>query len=196
MHTYRKKPVVIEAFQMTAERHENRAEWPAWLEDAYQSGLNAAGAGMSPEPGDMYLDPNTYTYGILTLEGAHRVSKDDWIIKGVAGELYPCKPDIFAATYDKEGESIPGKQQSAKAVPVMDFGQALTQLKAGERVCRHGWNGKGMWLQLIPGGTMRTPCPESVYEAQPYIAMKTAQETIVPWLASQTDMLATDWEVV
>jgi hypothetical protein len=48
-----------------------------------------------------------YTDGVLsihTLEGAMKVSKGDWVIKGVKGEFYPCKPDIFELTYEKIGE--------------------------------------------------------------------------------------------
>jgi hypothetical protein len=72
---------------------------------------------------------------------------------------------------------------------LMDFGQALTQLRAGERVARAGWNGKGMWLAL------QRPDAHSKMSL-PYIYMKTAQNDLVPWLASQSDMLSNDWEVV
>jgi hypothetical protein len=62
-----------------------------------------------------------------------------------------------------------------------DFGEAIRKLKAGGRVVRKGWNGKGMWLGLAL-------C------SLPFIFMKTADTHFVPWLASQTDMLAEDWE--
>jgi Protein of unknown function (DUF2829) len=91
-----------------------------------------------------------------------------------------------------------------------DFGAALSALKSGRRVCRSGWNGKGMWLSLTPGmkavsahnfwspnnaaWAMRRP--EQAAEVLPYITMKTADDKIVPWLASQTDILAEDWEVL
>jgi hypothetical protein len=83
----------------------------------------------------------------------------------------------------------------------MTFGQALALLKAGKRVAREGWNGKGMFLFLVPGSTFlvnRAPLlgiyPEGTrinYHA--HIDMKTAQDTVVPWLASQTDVLTEDW---
>lgn len=86
----------------------------------------------------------------------------------------------------------------------MDFGDALGALKQGKRVAREGWNGKGMFLFLVPGSTFevnRPPLlgiyPEGTrinYHA--HIDMKTAQDTVVPWLASQTDVLAEDWVVV
>lgn len=68
----------------------------------------------------------------------------------------------------------------------MNFGGALMVLKQGGRVYRHGWNGKGMWLAL------QRPDEHSKMTL-PYIYMKTADEQLVPWLASQTDMLAEDW---
>ena len=68
----------------------------------------------------------------------------------------------------------------------MDFGDAIRELKAGRRVTRPGWNGKGMWLGL------QRP-DESSKMTQPYIYMYTAQGDLIPWLASQADMLADDW---
>lgn len=88
---YRKKPVEIEAIQATGTPESNREviDWtrgsqtPAYM-DTRQL-----------EDGSAYQ-----CLSINTLEGAHWVSPGDWIIRGVAGEHYPCKPDIFAATYD------------------------------------------------------------------------------------------------
>lgn len=68
----------------------------------------------------------------------------------------------------------------------MDFGDALRALKGGKRLSRAGWNGKGMWLEL------QRPDAHSKMTL-PYIYMKTAQDDLVPWLASQTDVLAEDW---
>lgn len=71
----------------------------------------------------------------------------------------------------------------------MNFGQALELLKLDKRVARSGWNGKGMWLGLQkPGASSKMTLP--------YIYMRTVQGDLVPWLASQTDMLSSDWEVV
>jgi hypothetical protein len=80
MAKYRKKPVVIEAMQFTGS---NQVEAAAWMGCSF------------PE--------RTSEYAVLeinTLEGTMRVSPGDWIIKGVKGEFYPCKPDIFEATYE------------------------------------------------------------------------------------------------
>lgn len=67
------------------------------------------------------------------------------------------------------------------------FGWAVEALKAGQRVTRSGWNGKGMWLGL------QRPDSHSKMSL-PYIYMKTAQGDLVPWLASQTDVLGEDWQ--
>jgi len=70
-----------------------------------------------------------------------------------------------------------------------NFGWAIHQLKKGLKVQRSGWNGKGMYLELqIPD--------ENSKMSLPYIYMKTADDNLVPWLASQTDMLSDDWDVV
>lgn len=86
----------------------------------------------------------------------------------------------------------------------MNFGQALEHLKRGDKVAREGWNGKGMFLFLVPGSTFkvnRAPLlgiyPEGTeINYCPHIDMKTADNKIVPWLASQTDVLAEDWIVL
>lgn len=86
----------------------------------------------------------------------------------------------------------------------MTFSQALEAIKIGKKVQRVGWNGKGMFLFLVPGSTFvvnRPPLlgiyPEgTVINYCPHIDMKTADDKIVPWLASQTDVLAEDWQVV
>lgn len=81
----------------------------------------------------------------------------------------------------------------------LSFGEALRRLKNGERVCRVGWNGKGMWLTLIDSGPDRyIDAGNRSIDAEfaPWIGMKTADGKFVPWLASQTDVLAEDWETV
>jgi hypothetical protein len=86
----------------------------------------------------------------------------------------------------------------------MDFGMALNELKIGNKVSRAGWNGKGMFLFLVPGSAFevnRAPLlgiypAGTVINYCPHIDIKTADDKIVPWLASQTDVLADDWGVV
>lgn len=83
MPFYREKPVVIEAVQWTGGNAVSLLDWIG--ESAEQDGPDLI---------------------IHTLEGDHEASLGDWIIKGVKGEFYPCKPDIFEATY----EAVPGRQ--------------------------------------------------------------------------------------
>lgn len=80
---------------------------------------------------------------------------------------------------------------------MMDFGAAILALKDGQKVARGGWNGKGMWIGLHKEGGefVREACgTELTY--RDYIVMKTVDNQLVPWVASQTDMLAEDWFVV
>ncbi len=74
-----------------------------------------------------------------------------------------------------------------------DFGAALVMLRDGRRVARDGWNGKGMFIFLINGTWAFTDGKQDNFPCLPFIAMKTAQDEVVPWLASQTDILADDW---
>jgi hypothetical protein len=69
------------------------------------------------------------------------------------------------------------------------FGHVLQNLKFGNRAARAGWNGKGMYIEL------QRPDKGSKM-TQPYIFMKTVQNDLIPWLASQSDMLADDWAII
>jgi Protein of unknown function (DUF2829) len=69
------------------------------------------------------------------------------------------------------------------------FGSALDVLWAGGSVARQGWNGKGMWLKL------QVPDAHSKMQ-RPYIYMHPADGSLVPWVASQSDLLAFDWVIV
>lgn len=83
------------------------------------------------------------------------------------------------------------------------FEWALSHIKAGKRVCRTGWNGKGMFVFLVHGSTFRVNrapllavFPEGTeVQYHAHIDMKTATGEVVPWLASQSDLLANDWEI-
>jgi hypothetical protein len=84
---------------------------------------------------------------------------------------------------------------------ILNFGNAITALKIGLKVTREGWNGKGMFLYYVPANKYpaTTEVGRSIADADgnveygAYIAMKTAQGNVVPWLASQSDILAEDW---
>ena len=96
---FRKKPVVIEAFQMTPERRISNADWPPWLHQAWNDGT------LNPVNVEQFPIANVDLLSIRTLEGEHLVSWGDWIIQEVKGELYPCKNDIFEATYEPVEEA-------------------------------------------------------------------------------------------
>lgn len=97
MAKFRKIPVVIEAFQMTKEHRESNVEWPEWLHRAWNLPFTEVGA-VSCE--DYPNSRGKDRLIIRTLEGIMTVSWGDYIIQGVQGELYSCKPDIFEATYE------------------------------------------------------------------------------------------------
>jgi len=85
--------------------------------------------------------------------------------------------------------------------PKMNFSEALEILKQGSRIQRKGWNGKGMFIFLVPGSVFkvnRAPLlgiyPEGTeINYHGHIDMRTASGQVVPWVASQTDLLAEDW---
>lgn len=87
-------------------------------------------------------------------------------------------------------------------IDTVDFGKAIDALKAGKRVARQGWNGKGMWLYYVPANSYKAQTDAARAEFGDmvpygaYLAMKTAQGNVVPWLASQTDVLAEDWVIL
>lgn len=87
MYKFQKKPVVIEAFQWG----DLSIDSPDWYQEAIQNGTI------------ILSDPPQINNvaRIVTLEGDMTVAREDWVIRGVKGELYPCKPDIFEETYEK-----------------------------------------------------------------------------------------------
>lgn len=100
MGKYRKKPLVVEAFQMTKARRWDNSEWPNWLNQAWQKGPGEGGVWIDPAA-DIASGHNSAEELVCgTLEGVLRIDWNDWIIQGVKRELYPCKPDIFEATYE------------------------------------------------------------------------------------------------
>lgn len=88
MAKFRKKPVVIEAVQFGPDRGSMSGTFSWARKHANGRAVNDG------------FDEKGYFLLITTLEGVHRADEGDWIIQGVKGELYPCKPDIFEATYE------------------------------------------------------------------------------------------------
>lgn len=129
---YRKKPVVIQAIRWTGSnlrevvaftgKHPRWGEWFATWEE-YETRVRADG----------------HIFKILTLEGTMHASPGDWIIRGVRGEHYPCKPDIFAATYEPSdlapsARRVPSVRESLEkaGIPFVDSGEV-------ERLSRPGY---------------------------------------------------------
>ncbi len=144
--------------------------------------------------GDCFYEPVGGVPFITTLEGNMNISKGDYIIKGVKGEFYPCKPDIFEQTYDSTSGCF-------------CFSIALEAARSGKKIARTGWNGKNMYVTLKRGYPDGVPCNAETARAHgipegtkivylPYLEMKTATGALVPWLISQTDALADDWYIV
>lgn len=94
MARFRKKPVVIEAVQWTGENHREMFDFLTWNQWDKQY--------MTASGDNFYIDHAKVQGGLIikTLEGEHVATIGDFIIKGVKGEFYPCKPEIFEATYD------------------------------------------------------------------------------------------------
>ncbi len=101
----------------------------------------------------------------------------------------PSKPELSSEGELKPMEGLWPPEPQPISVSDCDFGTALAFLRGGRQVARSGWNGVGMWLEL------QTP-DEFSKMTLPYIYMHTAQHGLVPWLASQTDLLAEDWYIV
>jgi len=96
MSRYRKRPIEVEAFQMTVDTRWDNSDWPDWLSYAWQKEPD--------EEGCLYAIGISYSEDsylfIHTLEGPMKVNWGDFIIQGVSKEIYPCKPDIFEKTYE------------------------------------------------------------------------------------------------
>lgn len=88
MAKYRKKPVVVEAVRYLGNGNMENREIPTWLWKAFEAGIANSTNGVEP-------------FIIKTLSGEVILSPGDYIVQGIEGELYPCKPDIFKQTYEK-----------------------------------------------------------------------------------------------
>jgi hypothetical protein len=135
MKKYRKRPVVVEAMQFTGDNWDEVADF----------------LGETPRVwGDEECAENFLT--IVTLEGNHRVSVGDYIIKGVQGEFYPCKPDIFETTYEPVTEAGSGNRGPAK--------KSLPATEEYDRVRR-----EDAWAGVYTDGTPVRLLPQTVSDA-------------------------------
>jgi hypothetical protein len=140
------------------------------------------------------------------------ISGDVQNIKKVPGVKVSKRPrckfnidkELMYVVSDVVEKSKPVETKRARKVENFGFGNAIKYLKDGKKVARTGWNGKGMFLFLVNSSNfvvsrppllgIYKPGTEVTYSA--HIDMKTADGSIVPWLASQTDVLAEDWMLV
>lgn len=185
---YRKKPVVIDAVKWNGNKV---SETPNWIVEALDKGV-------------------IIRYGnevhIRTLEGVMKASPDDYIIKGVNGEIYPCKPDIFEKTYE-----IATVEENCDD---MDFSDAIEVLKQGGAIRRKGWNGKGLFvIKQVPSHIESDIIPkmQSLPQSAKDLILNgkgfidyTSQCLIYnentgradSWTPSISDVFAEDWEIV
>ena len=194
---YRKKPIVIEAIQLKLDNFDEVCEFMGetpTLEHNPDFGIDEHGNTNEPYLG-VYIE---------TLEGKMLASYGDYIIKGVNGEFYPCKPDIFEKTYDK----------SSDLSYAMDFGDAIEVLKQGGAIRRKGWNGKGLFvIKQVPSHIESEIIPkmQSLPQSAKDLILKgkgfidyTSQCLIYnentgradSWVPSISDVFAEDWEIV
>ena len=85
-------------------------------------------------------------------------------------------------------------ERAYKPIDGLPFGLAIDALKQGLRVARSGWNGKGMWLELIGSSDYQIESMDK--QLLPWIGIKTADDKFAPWPASQTDILSEDWIIL
>lgn len=122
--------------------------------------------------------------------GGHKTGDPGYRVRYADGYESWSPKDVFEAAY--------------RRTDAMPFGLAIEAAKMGKKIQRAGWNGKGMFVYHVPDGRYpaRTEAAKSIaapdgnvsYGA--YLAIKTVSGEVIPWLASQADMLADDWRIV
>lgn len=191
-----KKNVTIEFFIYDGDLKSSDGKFyvPEWAQKAYEDGTI-----FFKDQGEMY---------IKTLEGDHHASVGDIIIRGVNGELYPCKPEIFEKTYNiLTDEATTSAREPIDTEFVHDFSWALWQMKHGKKIHRSGWNGKGMFAVLQKGYPQGIPCNKQTAEAwginegdlfrcEPYMQLKMVNGSHSMWVPSVNDCLSNDWAIV
>lgn len=154
----------------------------------------------------------------MTSEDKRQLTNDEktrlailFIVKGTPSHWIPSliydNPDvqyIADLVYKMTGQTL---SQYLEGPGTMNFSLALAQCKDGYKIAREGWNGKGMYVTYKPGYPDGIEANEATRNAHglpegsvivycPYLEMKTADNKLVPWLASQTDILADDWDII
>jgi hypothetical protein len=94
-------------------------------------------------------------------------------------------PLVHLNAVSRSGGAVASEPDGNPRSETGSIGWAVSTMRSGNAVSRAGWNGKGMYLSIVPAVGARLP----------YVQMRTAQGDFVPWLCSQTDLLATDWHL-
>lgn len=160
----RKRPVVVEVWQWNFSP--NQEQPPKWIEAALMAWPRTGGIAFWP---DGTIETPSPHLEIATMEGNHYAMPGDWIIRGVEGELYPCKPDIFEKTYDLEGPKTVSEARAALYRLLEDDYEA-TQRRAEEAELVLDRNTK-LWVEE----TQRRQTTETKLQ-QAEAALKTAPE--------------------
>ena len=203
MKMYRKKQIVVEAFQYGIDVR------PDWFNDKVTSN------DIVTHIGNDIKETQYYYCEIKTLEGVMTGSLGDFIIKGVNGEIYPCKPDIFKKTYDVV-------DIKTSDTDCLNFGEVIEKLKLGYALRRKGWNGKGIFVFMqIPSEISIDIVPrmqslpsrvkdqfikrvmdrdkkdefETIFYSN-QLAIVHPNNTINGWVPSVSDIFANDWVIV
>lgn len=193
MSQYRKKPVVITAITFAQLVAHGIAQCE---EDGRESNIVNGMPWSFSYNGHPITHENDDCYIIPTLEGSMKMGRDDMLITGVKREIYPCKREIFEATYepaDLDASSL-----------LLDFGSALGLLKQGVPVARLGWNGKGMFAYYVPAASYPAQTgvakeyfgENAMVPYNAYMAIKNVDNTVSTWVPSVNDCLAEDWVIV
>lgn len=173
---YRKKPVVVEAVQLTAADFNWQAGWdglpfrplPQWVVDAVESGALVPGT------------PHNTDYSqwrVTTLEGEHWGSPGDWLIRGVAGELYFCKPDIFAETYEPAAPSTgTGPEPVAKVDGAQDYRSGKTRIYVTALL-----EPAEAWREIVESGGYLYAAPPSGSEPDAEMVERVAEAMYEEW---------------
>jgi len=148
---------------------------------------------------NMESKPNKEEYGWRT-QSEFNPEPSGWMIEGGEEAYYE---ELKKWESRRESTVITAKGNMTVGVEEKySFEEAVELLKEGERVMREGWNGKGMWLELILSKDYIITIPPEKWKAYDnveflsWIGMKTADNKFVPWVPSQTDILSTDWKVL
>ena len=149
------------------------------------------------------IPDTTITMCVITMANGYDVigysaCVDSTNFDAALGQKYSYE-DAYEKIWPLEGYLLQERMSEASVDSTMDIGSAVRNLLSGERVCRAGWNGKGMYLVWVDSTSwgvspqVQSKCIDAESGCYGFVMMKTADGKIVPWLCSQADLMATDW---